>query len=237
MLVGCSSNLCALSIAVSPSSLLKWPLVRSWQSGGDGKGWSARVVVGAHTEESWIMWKINTFEALALAGRRGVGSVVKCLAFIFSLLLSPSLHVIVCAASASGCWCWSSALGLYLTHMQPSINTDTHTSSSQCWTLAAPLWPDQHPSCVLCHSHAGDTLLGGHSLYLIGCCCGFAIHLGIVALVMADKAEPSSTASSRLVAISASNSRIVAGNTFIAGCQISAPRWGELIGDGLKTIS
>lgn len=50
-----------------------------------------------------IMWKINTFEALALAGRRGVGSVVKCLAFIFSLLLSPSLHVIVCAASASGC--------------------------------------------------------------------------------------------------------------------------------------
>lgn len=161
----------------------------------------------------------------------------------------PGFHFLSAPLSLSPCDCmcslcqwmlmlWILSLGaLSNTHATEHKHRHTHTSSSQCWTLAAPLWLDQHPSCVLCHSHAGDTLLGGHSLYLIGCCCGFAIHLGIVALVMADKAEPSSTASSRLVAISGSNSRIVAGDTFIAGCQISAPRWGELIGDGLKTIS
>lgn len=108
------------------------------------------------------MWKINTFEASELAGRRGVGSVVKCPAFVFSppsLSLSFSLHVIVCAVSASGCWCCgSAALGLCLTHMQLGINTHTHThmqrprytstSSSRRWALAGSLQPDQHPSCV-----------------------------------------------------------------------------------------
>lgn len=34
------------------------------------------------------MWKINTFEALEQAGRRGVGSVVKYPAFVFCPPLS-----------------------------------------------------------------------------------------------------------------------------------------------------
>lgn len=114
----------------------------------------------------------------------------------------PGFHFLSAPLSLSPCDCmcslcqwmlmlWILSLGaLSNTHATEHKHRHTPTSNSQCWTLAAPLWLDQHPSCVLCHSHAGDTLLGGHSLYLIGCCCGFAIHLRIVALVMPKKLSP-----------------------------------------------
>lgn len=141
-----------------------------------------------HGGESWIMWKINTFEALELAGRRGVVSAVKCPAFVFipstslSLALIPSLtlHVNVCAASASGCWCrGSSALGLCLTHMQLGINAHTcrDLATHPQAALGAEFWQDlcslTSIPAVSCVPATLGTLLGGYRLFLIGGCCDF----------------------------------------------------------------
>lgn len=116
---------CLLAVAsIYVHSLLQLVHLHYWNGLSSGLDRVLEMVEGGG--ESWIMWKINTFEALELPGRRGVASVVKCPAFVFSLSLSLSLHVIVCVASASGCWCCgSSALGLCLTHMQLG-NTHTH---------------------------------------------------------------------------------------------------------------
>ena len=220
MLVGCSSNLCALSIAVSPSSLLKWPLVRSWQSGGDGKGGSER----EHTGESWIMWKINTFEALELAGRRSVVSVVKCPAFIFSPSHSMWLYVqrLLGDVDAVDPQPWG-----FIKH---TCNwTYTPTSSTQWWAFAAPLWPKQHPSYVFCRRHAGDTALAGYSLFFNGvllCLHYFSQGCSI------DKADKAGHSSSQPVS---SSSCFIGGDVFIARGTTSIFLW--LIQLDLKTIS
>lgn len=75
------------------------------------------------------MWKINTFEALELAGRRGVGSVVKCPAFV------PSPSLSSCDCMCSFCqWMlmlWILSLGaLSNTHAIGHKYTATHTHAS-----------------------------------------------------------------------------------------------------------
>lgn len=151
---------------------------------------------GERTGESWIMWKINTFEAVEPAGRKGVGSVFKCPAFI-SLPFSPSpLRVIVCAASCQ--WMlmvWILSLEA-LSNIHAVEHKHTHARRLQLHThkqlsalnssSTSAAWPASQ-LCVVSQSRS-DTLLKGRSLFLvIGCCCDFRILLQDCCIDKADE--------------------------------------------------
>lgn len=114
--------------------------------GGRGAAYR-RIVNNVENKHIWGIgagWLEGCWECCEMPGFRSLSPPL--------LSLSPSLRVIVCAVSASGCWCCgSAALGLCLTHMQLGINTHTRRdpATHPQAALGAELWqPDQHPSCV-----------------------------------------------------------------------------------------
>lgn len=144
---------CLLAVApIYVHSLLQLVHLHYWNGLSSGLDRVVEMVKGGregeHIGESWIIFKINTFQAFKLAGRRSHGSVVKCPAFVFSLRLSLSISSCDCMCSFCqwmlmlwilrlGALSNTHAIGHKHTHMQRPRYT--FTSSSRRWALAGPL--------------------------------------------------------------------------------------------------